>query len=206
MSLPLRTRGVLAGLVTLAASPLIAVAVLSGSTTHTVAPTAAVSPEASAPDGGLTGRALSGLGRAPRVSVAPAVVAPAPTAAATARPTATAAPTEEPTAVPTAKAPKPAAKPAPPKSAPAPAGSVESIIRAAAARHGVSGDWMVRIARCESGLNPHAVNPNGHYGLFQFSRSTFSSHGGTDIWDAGQQSEITARMLSQGQAGQWSCA
>ena len=100
-------------------------------------------------------------------------------------------------------APAVVAAPAP---APAPAGSIEDIIRTAAAKYGVSGDWMVRIARCESGLNPRAVNPNGHYGLFQFSYSTFNSHGGTDIWSPYQQSDITARMLSQGQASQWSCA
>ena len=30
-------------------------------------------------------------------------------------------------------------------------------------------DQMVRIASCESGLNPHAVNPAGYYGLFQIA-------------------------------------
>jgi hypothetical protein len=28
-------------------------------------------------------------------------------------------------------------------------------------------EQMVRIARCESGLNPRAMNPAGYYGLFQ---------------------------------------
>ncbi|MFN2452195.1 MAG: transglycosylase SLT domain-containing protein [Candidatus Dormibacteria bacterium] len=211
MSLPLRTRGVLAGLVTLAASPLIAVTLLSGSGSHTVSPAAAVSPEATSGDSATSGHGLQARGIGVRI---PELAAPepdptaAPTAAATAAPTAkpTARPTAEPTASPTPKPVKPAAKVAPPPSAPASAGSIESIIRAAAARHGVSGDWMVKIARCESGMNPRAVNPNGHYGLFQFSYSTFYGHGGTDIWDPSQQSEITARMLSQGQAGQWSCA
>jgi LysM repeat protein len=30
-------------------------------------------------------------------------------------------------------------------------------------------DQMVRIASCESGLNPHSVNPAGYYGLFQIA-------------------------------------
>lgn len=30
-------------------------------------------------------------------------------------------------------------------------------------------DQMVRIASCESGLNPRAVNPAGYYGLFQIA-------------------------------------
>jgi len=85
--------------------------------------------------------------------------------------------------------------------------SVEAIIRAAAARHGVSGDWMVKIARCESGLRPHAFNPVGpYYGIFQFLMSTFRAHGGTDIWDPYQQAEITATMLSHGGARAWGCA
>jgi hypothetical protein len=85
--------------------------------------------------------------------------------------------------------------------------SVEGIIRAAAARHGVSPDWMVKIARCESGLRPHAFNPVGpYYGIFQFLMSTFHAHGGTDIWDPSQQAEITATMLSHGGARAWGCA
>jgi hypothetical protein len=85
--------------------------------------------------------------------------------------------------------------------------SVEGIIRAAAARHGVSPDWMVKIARCESGLRPHAFNPVGpYYGIFQFLMSTFRAHGGTDIWDPSQQAEITATMLSHGGARAWGCA
>jgi Transglycosylase SLT domain len=89
---------------------------------------------------------------------------------------------------------------------PAP-GSIEAIIRDAASRHGVSPDWMVKIARCESGLRPHAFNPVGpYYGIFQFLMSTFRAHGGTDIWDPYQQAEITATMLSHGGARAWGCA
>jgi soluble lytic murein transglycosylase-like protein len=114
--------------------------------------------------------------------------------------------------------------PPPPPPAPAPApkifraqvsipaanyapGSVEAIIRAAAARWGVSGDWMVKIARCESGLRPNAYNPRGPYiGLFQFLMSTFRANGGTNIWDPTDQANIAAKMLAHGQAYQWSCA
>ena len=37
-------------------------------------------------------------------------------------------------------------------------------------------EQMVRIASCESGLNPRAVNPAGYYGLFQLSEQI-------DGWD-----------------------
>ena len=63
----------------------------------------------------------------------------------------------------------------------------------AAARWGVSGDWMVSMARCESGLRPNAYNPRGpYYGLFQFLMSTFRANGGTNIWDAADQANIAA--------------
>jgi hypothetical protein len=66
---------------------------------------------------------------------------------------------------------------------------------------------MVSIARCESGLRTTAYNPRGPYiGLFQFLQSTFSHNGGTNIYDAADQANITAKMLAHGQAYQWSCA
>ncbi|HWF58641.1 MAG TPA: transglycosylase family protein [Candidatus Dormibacteraeota bacterium] len=90
---------------------------------------------------------------------------------------------------------------------PASPSSVIGIIEAAAARWGVSGSWMVSIARCESGLRTNAVNPSGPYlGLFQFLQSTFTANGGTNIWSAADQSNIAAKMLAHGQAHQWSCA
>jgi len=121
----------------------------------------------------------------------------------------TAAPTPTPTPTPTPPPVHRSAVVAAPASTTSsvPAGSVEAIIRAAAARWGVSGDWMVKIARCESGLNPRAYNPAGPYiGLFQFLASTFRANGGTNIYDPADQANITAKMLAHGQAHQWGCA
>jgi hypothetical protein len=121
----------------------------------------------------------------------------------------------EATAAPAPAPAAPAAKPAVKKrvSAPVSAGppadpnSVIGIIEAAAARWGVSGSWMVSIARCESGLRTTAYNPRGPYiGLFQFLQSTFTANGGTNIYSAADQSNIAAKMLAHGQAHQWSCA
>jgi hypothetical protein len=103
----------------------------------------------------------------------------------------------------------PPAPPVPPVGAgpPADPNSVIGIIEAAAARWGVSGSWMVKIASCESGLRTNASNPRGPYiGLFQFLQSTFTHNGGTNIYDAADQSNIAAKMLANGQAHQWSCA
>lgn len=103
--------------------------------------------------------------------------------------------------------PRPAPTPVPVAAPPASPTSIIGIIEAAAARWGVSGSWMVSIARCESGLRPTAVNPSGPYiGLFQFLQSTFAANGGTNIWSAADQANIAAKMLAHGQAHQWSCA
>jgi len=116
-------------------------------------------------------------------------------------PTPTPAPTAAPTPHPTAK---PAAIPAGPPPAP---GTIQAIIQQAANTYGVSYPWMLKIAQCESGLNPHAYNPAGpYYGLYQFLMSTFKANGGTNIWDPVQQANITAKMLAHGQAHQWGCA
>jgi hypothetical protein len=111
--------------------------------------------------------------------------------------------TPKPTPVPTPapKAAQPIAVP------PAASGDIVGIIRADAAKYGVSGDWMVSIAQCESGLRSNALNPRGpYYGLFQFLMSTFRANGGTNIWDPADQADVTARMLANGQAHQWACA
>jgi len=82
---------------------------------------------------------------------------------------------------------------------------IADIIRAAAARYGVSGDTLLRVAMCESGLNPYASNPSGAEGLFQFKSATFYGHGGHNIWDPADQADVAARMFAQGQARQWTC-
>ncbi|MEO8897411.1 MAG: transglycosylase family protein [Candidatus Dormibacter sp.] len=159
------------------------------------------------PQAGPTQPAVTDAQSAVRVELRTAPLAVAESLHAQTPPPATPAPKATPTRTP-APAPtaRPAAKPAVVAPPPAAPGSVVAIIEAAAARWGVSGSWMVSIARCESGLRTNAVNPSGHYGLFQFLQSTFTGNGGTNIWSAADQSNITAKMLAHGQAHQWSCA
>ncbi|MDQ6747329.1 MAG: transglycosylase SLT domain-containing protein [Candidatus Dormibacteraeota bacterium] len=84
---------------------------------------------------------------------------------------------------------------------------VIAIIRAAASRYGQDGNRLVRVANCESSLNPRAYDAvSGASGLFQFMPGTFYGNGGHDIWDATDQSNVAARMFSQGHAGDWSCS
>ena len=54
-------------------------------------------------------------------------------------------------------------------------GSVVDIIYAAAAKYGQNGDALLAVARCESGLDPNAVNSSsGASGLFQFMPGTWA--------------------------------
>ena len=183
MRFPKRLRGLTLGMIALVAGPVIAV-ILTSTPGARSAPTAAVSAtdlraQQAERDVHLNLSALK-----PRI-------VPTPT------------PTPTPVPVPAAT-PRPA-----PQFAPPPAGheDVVAIIRAAAAKWGVSGDWMVHIAQCESGLRPNAYNPHGpYYGLFQFLMSTFTHNGGTNIWDPSDQANTAAKMLAHGQAHQWSCA
>ena len=87
-----------------------------------------------------------------------------------------------------------------------PIGTITQIIWAAAQQYNVSYSWLLGVAQCESGLNPLAVNrSSGASGLFQFMPATFHGHGGTDIWDPVQQSDIAAHMFSIGESGEWVC-
>lgn len=68
-------------------------------------------------------------------------------------------------------------------------------------------NWAA-LADCESGGNPRAVNPNGHYGLYQFSLSTWRSVGGSGnpIDNSAAEQTYRAKLLyKKAGAGQWSC-
>jgi hypothetical protein len=187
LRLPNRTRGVVLGMTTLILSPILALTLVSA--TQSVAGHGTPAPAAAAQTvGHVQGRiahlAVSEL-RGPQSETPAPAPAPAPIAK---PPVRTSAP-------PLATGP------------PASPNSIIGIIEAAAARWGVSGSWMVNIARCESGLRPNAYNPRGPYiGLFQFLQSTFTGNGGTNIYDPADQANIAAKMLAHGQAHQWGCA
>ncbi|MFN2587003.1 MAG: transglycosylase SLT domain-containing protein [Actinomycetota bacterium] len=89
----------------------------------------------------------------------------------------------------------------------APAGSIAEIVYSAAAEYGISGEYLLSVAACESGLNPSAVNPAGYYGLFQFGSGTWATEGYGSIYDPVAQARTAARMLAGGQASRWpNCA
>ena len=68
-------------------------------------------------------------------------------------------------------------------------------------------NWKA-LAECESNGNPRAVNPNGHYGLYQFSLSTWQTVGGTGNPSDASPEEQTYRaqvLYVRAGSGQWSC-
>ena len=85
--------------------------------------------------------------------------------------------------------------------------SIETIITAAAERHGLDGDYLVSVAACESGLDPDAYNSAGYHGLFQYDESTWDAYGEGSIWDPAAQAETTAMLIADGQSSRWpNCA
>jgi uncharacterized protein YraI len=84
---------------------------------------------------------------------------------------------------------------------------IVKYIYAAADKYGQSRDEMLRVATCESNLDPYAVNPSGSYGLFQFIRSTWKStpYGDEDIFDPQANAMAAGWMWKQGRKSEWVC-
>lgn len=101
-----------------------------------------------------------------------------------------------------------------PGSTPAPGGSanqgIVDIIYAAADRWGQPRADMLRVARCESNLDPRAVNrSSGASGLFQFMPGTFAGtpngKRGEDIFNAYSSADAAGWMWANGRRNEWSC-
>jgi hypothetical protein len=95
-------------------------------------------------------------------------------------------------------------KPAP---APAPAQERSSGSSSEASGGAAPSGRFAALAQCESGGNPRATNPSGKYrGLYQFSRETWASVGGSGDPAAASPAEQTKRaqmLLDRSGAGQW---
>lgn len=95
-------------------------------------------------------------------------------------------------------------------------GDIENIVRQAARKHGVNEEQLLRVARCESTLNPNAVNEdyfdNGHpSGLFQHlsgyfpARAAKYGYPGGNVFDPVVNANVTAAMFRDGLQGLWEC-
>jgi hypothetical protein len=86
---------------------------------------------------------------------------------------------------------------------------ITGIIYDAAGRYGVSGDWLLNTAVCESGLDPWAYNEyTGDCGIFQFNPTTWAEWGGDPavIWDVYGQADMAGWAFSVGLHGHWCCS
>jgi hypothetical protein len=107
--------------------------------------------------------------------------------------------------------------PEPTVSAPvAVSGDIQGIIVAAANKYGIDPQRALRIAKCESGFNPNAVNlgyaENGNpSGLFQHlsgywpARAAKYGYAGASVFDPVANANVTMGMWRDGGAGAWEC-
>lgn len=95
-------------------------------------------------------------------------------------------------------------------------GNVEGIVRQAARKYGIDEEHFVKIARCESTMNPNAVNygynENGYpSGLFQHlsgywpARAAKYGYAGASVFDAVANANVTAGMFRDGASNLWEC-
>jgi hypothetical protein len=93
------------------------------------------------------------------------------------------------------------------KPAPAPVRASRDRAPAASSGDAAPSGGFAALAQCESGGNPRATNPSGKYrGLYQFSRETWASVGGSGDPAAASVAEQTKRaqmLLNRSGAGQW---
>lgn len=85
-----------------------------------------------------------------------------------------------------------------------------SLIRREFSRRGLDGEAAVRVARCESSLNPSATN-GSHDGLFQQSRAYWSGRAaqygvsGRSAFDPVANVTVSAGMVAGSGWSHWSC-
>lgn len=83
-----------------------------------------------------------------------------------------------------------------------------AIIYAAADQYGQPREDMLRVARCESNLDPSAVNASSNAsGLFQFLPSTWATtpYADQDIFDPVASAEAAGWMWANGRRNEWVC-
>jgi len=90
-----------------------------------------------------------------------------------------------------------------------PPGSVQDIIVKAFPPFGPSAvQWGLRVAKCESGYNPNAVNRgSGASGLFQFLPSTWASmpQHNQSVFNPVANAQAAAVLYQRSGPNQWSC-
>jgi LysM repeat protein len=118
----------------------------------------------------------------------------------------------KPAKIPAAPAPVAAAPVAAPVSAAAPAAqpvaAAAPVQQAASAQTGASGSFAACVIARESGGNAQIMNSTGHYGLYQFSASTWAAYGGNPAdfgnASAAEQNQVFNNAIAAGGQSNWS--
>ena len=102
----------------------------------------------------------------------------------------------------------PAPAPAPPAAAGPATPPAGSAAPAAASYSGAPGSFQACVIARESGGNPQVMNATGHYGLYQFSASTWAAYGGNPAdfgnASAAEQTQVFDNaMATPGGASNW---
>ena len=124
------------------------------------------------------------------------------------RPAASPVTTPAPAATLSAPTSPPRTNPTPQTVAPPPGSSGSGVAAIYAAFGNSPGlSWALRVAKCESGYNPRAVNPSsGASGLFQFMPSTWNANfPGQNIWDPYAQARAALVFYNAGRQSAWTC-
>ena len=113
-------------------------------------------------------------------------------------------------AAPSQLGPAPAPAPAPAAAPAAVSSSTSAPARAtvSGSYSGASGSYQACVIARESGGNSQVMNSSGHYGLYQFSASTWSAYGGSsaDFGHASvsEQNRVFNNAMAQGGQSNWS--
>jgi LysM repeat protein len=131
------------------------------------------------------GQVLTVPAKPAKIPGAPTALAPAPAPATSTASTASSAASDSSASTPTA--------------APAPTQSADT---------GSTSSFQACVIAAESGGNPQVMNSSGHYGLYQFSASTWAEYGGNpaDFGDASvaEQNQVFDNAIAAGGASNWS--
>lgn len=92
---------------------------------------------------------------------------------------------------------------------------IAKYIVAVAEDHGVDGEIALKVAQCESSLNPFAHNKSDPYGgakgVMQFLQPTFDHFAkvyevqNPDVWNPIQQIDLAVLMMRNGLSYHWAC-
>lgn len=87
--------------------------------------------------------------------------------------------------------------------------NIETIIRNSAKEHGVSEELMIKLAKCESSLNPKAVGdtflPKSSVGLFQINLHYHPEITEAQALDPKFSADWTAQKIKEGKIRMWTC-